>query len=216
MMPDDPLLTDPSLLGKLCSPGADEAAWGVFLGRYQPVLLGWCRGLGLQVADAEDVSQAVLGTLAQKLPTFRYQPETGSFRSWLRTLVANAVRNFWRGRARRPGEVGTGDSQVAELLHQAETSGSVDSLADEMNRRLETDRLLAVRAIELVKARIKEATWQAFALAELEGLPAPEVSERLGIPVAYVYVYKGRVCKLLRKTIEELQGQHPEGQEASS
>jgi RNA polymerase sigma-70 factor (ECF subfamily) len=215
MTPDDLLLTDLSLLGKLCSPGTDEAAWVLFLRRYQPVLLGWCRGLGLQPADADDVCQAVLGSLAQSLPGFRYDPRTGSFRGWLRATLTNAVRNFWRGRARRPGEVGTGDSRVAELLHQAEAAGSVDTLADEMNRRLEADRLLAARAIEVVQGRVKGATWQAFVLAELDGLPASEVAERLGIPVAYVYVYKDRVCKQLRKVIAELQGQNSEDQETS-
>lgn len=213
MTTDDPLLTSPSLLGKLCSPGVDEAAWAVFLRRYQPLLTGWCRGLGLQPADAEDVCQSILGTLAQKLPAFRYDPATGSFRAWLRTTVANAVRNFWRGRARRPADVGTGGSSAAELLQQAEASGSVETLVGEMDRRMEEDHQLALQAVQVVKAKVKEATWQAFALTALEERAGPEVAERLGIPVAYVYVYKDRVCKMLRKVIEELQRKRLEGQE---
>jgi RNA polymerase sigma-70 factor (ECF subfamily) len=200
-------LTDPSLLGKLCNASTNEAAWAVFLRRYQPALSGWCRGLGLQQADADDVCQSVLGTLAQKLPAFRYDPARGSFRGWLRTTVGNAVRNFWRGRARRPGDVGTGDSSVAGLLEQAEASGGVDTLVAEMDRRMAEDYLLAQQAISLVQARVKEPTWQAFALTALDGLSGAEVSARLGIPVAHVYVYKERVCKLLRQAVAQLQGQ---------
>jgi RNA polymerase sigma-70 factor (ECF subfamily) len=210
---DDPLLTDPSLLGRVCHAGDDHAAWASFLQRYQPVLLGWCRGLGLQPADAEDVCQSVLATLARKLPDFRYDKAAGSFRGWLRAALANAVRNFWRGRARRPADVAVGGSDVAELLQQAEARGSVDTLVAEVGRRLEDDYRLARRALELVQAKVKDTTWQAFALTALEGLAGAEVSARLGIPVAHVYVYKDRVCKLLRQAVERLQGQPTEGYE---
>ncbi len=216
MATDDPLLTDVSLLGKLCRPDADQTAWVLFLRRYQPVLTGWCRGLGLQPADAEDVCQSILGTLALKLPAFHYEPATGAFRGWLRTTVANAVRNFWRSRARHPADVGTGSSRVAELLQQAEAAGSVDTLAAELDQRLARDHQLALQAVHQVKAKVKPATWQAFALVALEGLAGPEAAERLGIPVAYVYVYKDRVCKMLRKVIEELRGQSSEGREMPS
>jgi RNA polymerase sigma-70 factor (ECF subfamily) len=211
----EPLTTDPSLLGRLCSPGNDEAAWAVFLRRYQPLLVGWCRMLGLQQADAEDVCQSVLAALAQRLPTFRYDPAHGSFRAWLRTLIGNAVRNFWRARARRPGDVGTGGADVVAQLQRAEAGGSVDMLVEEMDRHMGRDQLLAQRAVEQVKAKVKDATWQAFALAALEGRPGAEVSARLGIPVAHVYVYKDRVCKLLRQAVSDLQGQPAEGQESS-
>jgi len=213
--PNDPPVTDPSLLGKLCSPANNEEAWGVFLRRYQPVLGGWCRGLGLQQADADDVCQSVLSTLAQKLPAFRYDPARGSFRGWLRAAVGNAVRNFWRGRARRPGDVGTGDSGVAGLLEQAEASGGVDTLVAGLDQRMAEDFLLAQQAIGLVQAKVKGTTWKAFALTALEGLSGAEVSERLGIPVANVYVYKERVCKLLRQAVAELQGGPADGQESS-
>jgi RNA polymerase sigma-70 factor (ECF subfamily) len=211
--PNDPQGTDPSLLGRLCTPSNNEAAWAAFLRRYQPALLGWCRRLGLQEADAEDVCQSVLASLAQKLPVFRYDPAQGSFRGWLRTTVGNAVRNFWRGRARRPGDVGTGDSDVAGLLEQAEAAGDVESLVGEMDRRLTDDFLLAQMAIERVRPKVKDTTWQAFALTALEGVPGPEVAARLAIPVAHVYVYKDRVCKLLRQAVADLQGQPTPEQE---
>jgi RNA polymerase sigma-70 factor (ECF subfamily) len=105
--------------------------------------------------------------------------------------------------------VGSGDSRVAGLLEQAEASGSVDTLAAQIDQCMENDHLLAQQAIARVQAKVKETTWQAFVLTALEGLSGAEVSARLSIPVAHVYVYKDRVCKLLRQAVDELQSQPP-------
>ena len=69
---------DPStrvtLLERLRHDPANQAAWNEFVGQYGPTLYRWCRGLGLQEADAEDVTQMVLLRLVAKLRTFAYDP----------------------------------------------------------------------------------------------------------------------------------------------
>jgi hypothetical protein len=64
--------TSVTLLEQLRKTPADAASWEVFVDRYGPIILGWCRKWGLQEADALDVSQVVLATLAKAMRTFDY------------------------------------------------------------------------------------------------------------------------------------------------
>ena len=57
---DHPSRTSVTLLGRLRQDPKDQAAWNDFVARYEPRILQWCRGWGLQESDAQDVTQDVL------------------------------------------------------------------------------------------------------------------------------------------------------------
>ena len=59
-MNDDHLKTSLTLLARLRQDPKDQAAWSDFVARYGPSILQWCRGWGVQEADAQDVTQDVL------------------------------------------------------------------------------------------------------------------------------------------------------------
>ncbi len=82
--------THPSLLSRVRDP-ADSGAWREFELQYGPLMLGYCRRLGLQLTDAEDVRQVVLSDLSKTLPRFQFQPRRGKFRTYLGRAVKNAV-----------------------------------------------------------------------------------------------------------------------------
>ncbi len=42
--------------------------------------------------------QEVLVAVLNDLPKIQHNPRTGAFRSWLRTILVNRVREFWRAR----------------------------------------------------------------------------------------------------------------------
>src|SRR5258708_6420519 len=81
--------TRASLLARLAQSPADQASWAQFVARYGPQIGSWCRHWGLQEADAQDISQAVLALLASKLQSFVYDPQR-RFRSWLKLLTRHA------------------------------------------------------------------------------------------------------------------------------
>src|SRR5437868_2059722 len=81
--------TSATLLGRQRQAPTDQAAWGEFVDRYGPRIYAWCRRWHLQEADAQDVTQAVLVRLAEKISTFDYDPGR-SFRGWLKTLTRHA------------------------------------------------------------------------------------------------------------------------------
>ena len=105
--------TSATLLRRLWNPDNDEDAWRTFLGRYGPVIHRWCRRLGLQHADADEVGARVLAKLATALRAFTYDPAQ-RFRVWLKTLTHHAWSDFLA--ACRQAAKGSGDSGVQELL----------------------------------------------------------------------------------------------------
>jgi RNA polymerase sigma-70 factor (ECF subfamily) len=203
MGPPEPS-TSPTLLRELYNPENGERAWHTFLARYQPLIEAWCRGEGLNPADAEEVVARVLSSLARALRDFCYDP-AGRFRAWLRTVVHNAVGTFRREQRRRPGDRGSGDSDVRDALAQVPAPAE-ESLAEDLGRRLEEDLETARRVTEVVKAQVKSETWRAWWLTAIEGRPAAEVAAALGMTVAAVYVAKHRVGHRLREEGRRVRG----------
>src|SRR5438874_3816705 len=76
-------------------------AWTRFVRLYTPLFYAWARRLGAAPADADDLVQDVFTILVQQLPHFAYD-RGRSFRSWLRTILANKWRDHERRRAALP------------------------------------------------------------------------------------------------------------------
>jgi RNA polymerase sigma-70 factor (ECF subfamily) len=181
-----------SLLFRLTQPGPrDQRAWQEFVDHYAPLIYRWCRRHNLQDADAKDVTQQVLLKLANHLPDFSYDP-TKSFRAWLRTLSYHAWVDFLSDRKQR----GTGDSEAWSVLATVE---SREDLLQRIDDEFDLERL--ERAMARVRERVEPATWDAFRLTAIEGVPAAEVARRLGKKVATVYVARSNVQKMLQEEI---------------
>ncbi len=112
--------TSLSLLERL-QRNPSESAWRDVVELYSPLLDDWLTRFKLQGADREDLVQESLTTVLQHVGSFRHGGQ-GSFRAWLRAVVANRVREFWRRRGRHPQA--TGDSDFAEMLQQLESPES--------------------------------------------------------------------------------------------
>jgi RNA polymerase sigma-70 factor (ECF subfamily) len=196
-MAEGPLpTTRVTLLARLRLDQTDQVAWADFVERYGRHIYRWCRQWKLQDADAEDVTQAILLKLAQKLPEFAYDP-TRSFRGWLKTLAHHAWRDFVD--SRRPAQ-GTGDQSVWELLDTLEAR---DDLVLKLEEAYDLELLEAAQA--RVRLRVAPHTWEAFKLVALEGKPAAEVALTVQMQVAMVYVAKSKVQKMLQEEIKNLE-----------
>jgi RNA polymerase sigma-70 factor (ECF subfamily) len=208
-MPGDDPATDSLQLRKLWNPENDQTAWRLFMERYHPAIYAWCRQAGLQHADADEISGQVQLKLATAMRNFQYDP-THRFRAWLKTIVDNTLKNYWRDTANRPGSRGTGDSGVHEQLQVAEAPCDVDSLVMQLDESLMGD---IERATAQVRQRIKPQTWEAYWMTAIEERSAIEAAERLGMTVAAVYVAKNRVGRMLRETGASLHSSADEGVE---
>src|SRR5215831_17297303 len=107
--------TRPSLLVRIRDTD-DTAAWAQFVEIYAPLVYGFARRHGLQDADAADVTQEVMQSVSKAAHKLEYDPERGSFRAWLFTVVRNKVSTFLI--RRKPAERGSGGSDAQGLLTQ--------------------------------------------------------------------------------------------------
>jgi RNA polymerase sigma-70 factor (ECF subfamily) len=199
MRPDADPRTRASLLLRLRRDPTDQAVWAEIVGRYGPLIHGWCLRWRLQEADAQDVTQDVLLRLATRLRDLDYDPAR-SFRAWLKTLARHACSDAFEKRARPGG--GSGDSRVADLLDTVEAR-------DDLLRRLEEgfDQEVLAEAGERVRRRVAAATWEAFRLTAVDGLSGAAAAERLGLKVATVFSHRRNVQKLLQDEVRRLSGE---------
>jgi len=90
--------TFPSLLQRLRANPGDRAAWEHFDTLYRPLLTSWLQRNALQHHYMDDQLQEVLAAVVREMPSFQYNPEKGRFRDWLRQILVNRLREFWRQR----------------------------------------------------------------------------------------------------------------------
>lgn len=173
----------------------DQEAWGEFVRLYAPVVYRFARRRGLQDADAADLTQDVLRSLAGSVAAF--DPAQGLFRSWLFTLVHRRLFDWVKSRDRQP--VAAGDEATQQFLNDAPDRDDEDFWNQQYERQL-----FAVAA-ERIQLSFSDATWQAFWQTAVDGKSGHEVAQALGISVAAVYLAKSRVMSKLKAEIARLQ-----------
>jgi DNA-directed RNA polymerase specialized sigma24 family protein len=117
---------------------------------------------------------------------------------WLRGILANRLRDFWRARRRRPLATGDSDFHDQVLQQLEDPTNDLTRLWDRKH-----DQHVARQLLALVKPDFSPVTWQAFSRV-LEGERAAKVAADLGISVNAVYLAKSSVIKRLREEMEGL------------
>jgi RNA polymerase sigma-70 factor (ECF subfamily) len=191
-----PPLTRASLLVRLRDP-SDADAWKEFVRLYAAVIYGFARKRGLQDADAADLMQEVLRSVAGHVGRLDYDPGKGTFRGWLYAITRNKVYNFLESRRRHAR--GTGDTNAHQRL---EEHPGRPTDADDWDR--EYERKAFAWAADRVRNEFQPNTWQAFWLTAVDGQNAKDVGRRLGLSPGAVYVAKSRVLARLREEISTL------------
>lgn len=176
----------------------NNQAWEQLVDIYQPLIAAWLRRHSVPVQDAADVAQEIMTIMIREIPRFEHSGRTGAFRSWLRNVTANRVRQFWRDGRVRPKAVG--DSDFRMMLSELEDPHS------EMTARWNAQHDLHV--LQQITASITEEftakSMQIFRRHVLQQLPAGEVAAEFGISVAGVYQVKSRILRRLREEAEGL------------
>jgi RNA polymerase sigma factor (sigma-70 family) len=192
-----PPATSQTLLGRLRHDPTDQAAWDDFVNRYGRTIYRWGRTWGLQEADAEDMTQAVLLRLARQMSGFEYDPN-GSFRGWLKTVAYRSWCDFLDTRKRTTA--GSGDSAVLQLLDSVPARDELIQKLDD-----EYDRELLEKAMARVQLRVQDRTWDAFRMTALESVPGAEAAAALHMTPGAVYVARSKVQKMIQEEIQEIE-----------
>jgi RNA polymerase sigma factor (sigma-70 family) len=179
---------------------ADSDAWAEFATLYGPVVYGFARKRGLQDADASDLVQDVLRSVARNAEKLEYDPKRGTFRGWLYTVARNKIFNFLnsqRNRARGVGDDGSDHDRLDSLADKREDQEAI--------WELEYQRRLSSLAMDAVKHEFQPATWKAFWATAVDGKTAADIGRELGMTTGAVYVAKSRVLARLREKVTDLQ-----------
>ena len=119
----------------------------------------------------------------------------GAFRAWLRGILANRLRKYFR------------DRPPAAAAIDLDAVADPDSVLGRAWDR-EHDEHLAARALRLVEGDFAPATWAAFRRQVLDGRPPREVASELGISVNAVLLAKSRVLRMLQEEIRRLEAEN--------
>ncbi len=189
--------TSLSLLERLRQSPENEG-WNRIVDLYTPLIRAWMRRYDVQDSDANDLVQEVLLTVSKELGTFEHRGQPGAFRGWLKAILINRLRKFWRARDRHPQA--RGDSDIDARLAQLDDPSSEMSLI--WNR--EHDQYVLRQLLALAEPHFESATWTAFCRVALDGKKPDVVAEELGISLNAVCLAKSRVLRRLRQESEGL------------
>jgi len=167
-------------------------SWQTLVELYSPLMRGWLIRNGAALSDVDDIVQDVLIRVVRLIPDFRLEPRPGSFRSWLRSITVNCLREHARRRRKQPAA--QGGSDYGDMIQQlADPQSGLSKLWDR-----EHDEHVTQYLLQQVRADFSANTWQAFQRFTLDGLSADEVSQELGISPNAVFIAKSRVMARLR------------------
>ncbi len=167
----------------------DQASWTRLVALYTPWLHRFLRHARVGENDVEDLRQEVLSVMVREMPQFEHNGHTGAFRSWMRNIVMNRLRGYWRARQTAERLV-----QGEELLKSIEDPlARLDALWDQ-----EHDRYVAQELLKLVEPAFSRGAWQAFRRQVIDGVRAADTARELGISVNAALLAKSRVLRHLR------------------
>lgn len=183
-----------SLLLKLRD-SADSESWHEFVAVYRPVVYRMARRRGMQDADAQDLAQAVLISVADSVDRWQTDPQRARFRTWLSRVARNAIIDAFRRKRPDVGEGGT--TQIARLQQHPEP--------DHAEIDTEHRRELFRWAARQVRWEFAEETWLAFWRTAVETRPVQEVAEELGKSPGAIYIARSRVMRRLQERVQEVE-----------
>jgi RNA polymerase sigma-70 factor (ECF subfamily) len=189
--------TSLSLLNRLRNSPENEG-WNRLTELYAPLIRRWLQRYDVQDCDAQDLIQEVLLAVSKDLGSFDHPGQPGAFRGWLKAILINRLRKFWRSRDHRPQA--RGDSAIDAKLAQLDDPTS--ELSQIWNR--EHDQYVLRQLLALAEPHFEPNTWKVFCRVALEGAKADVVAQEMGISKNAVIVAKCRVLSRLRQESEVL------------
>ena len=202
MNPDHLIPTRWSLISRLKN-WDDQASWREFFDTYWKLIYSVAIKAGLTDAEAQDVVQETILTVAKKINDFKTEAAHGSFKGWLLNTTRWRIADQFGKRlpAGEPlGQHSDETARTATAERVPDPAGFVlESVWDE-----EWAENLRAAALEKVKGKIAPEEFQIFDLCVLRACPVKQVATKLGLKVWKVYFAQKKVSRLLRREMKRL------------
>jgi len=172
----------------------DEDAWREISEYYRAFVYSILRKMMVNDAALDDLNQEVLISLMSKLK--HYDQSKGKFRSWLGTLVANQVKNFFRSNA---SESRKRNSYAETLLtEEPERQGNLTDLIEK-----EWSDYVTLRALDQIKESFHGKALEVFKLS-LAGRSIQEIEQLTQLKPSSIYTLRNRVKAAMVSTIKTM------------
>lgn len=195
-MPEFPETAE-SLIVRIRDP-SNRAAWDHFEQLYRPVIFRIARAKGLQHADALDLVQQVLLSVASAIGQYEKRDDEIRFRHWLSRITRNAIL---KALTRQPRDRACGGSAILDVLSEVPSADA----ETEALLRLEYRRELFRQAARRVRREVAESTWLAFEMSLLQRSSVEQTAGLLNLSTGSVYAARSRVMRRLRDAVRRLE-----------
>jgi RNA polymerase sigma-70 factor (ECF subfamily) len=182
----------------------DQESWREFFNLYWKLIYGVAIKAGLNDAEAQDVVQETIMTVAKNLKKFEVGSERGSFKSWLLQTTRWRIADQFRKRLPISVERNT---LVNATTHTSTSELVPDPASMELDAIWEQDwrRTLSDAALANLKNQVDPEEYQIFDLHIFKELSALDVARKMNVKLARVYFAKYKIARLLRKEIRRLE-----------
>ena len=182
----------------------DAASWQLFSGTYSKLIHKTAIQAGLGEAEAQDVVQDTLLSVAKKMQNFEYNPAMGSFKGWLLQLTGWRIKNQLKKRLpveHLEASAGDESSRTGTAMRVPDPAGvSMAAFWD-----VEWQKNLMEAAIQRVKTMASPRQYEIFHLHVVKKMPAARVAMALNVSAAQVYLAKHRITALVKKEVRRLE-----------
>ena len=181
----------------------DAEAWKRLVQLYSRRIYRWCRRSGLQAADAGNVVQEVLRSVARKLPDFHHEGKTDSFRGWIKRITTNKINDHYRNEGKQLVRPRGGTDAHRQLLDFPQLSNTHEpSWATARGSQQETHKFqIDPKQLERVRSQFSERDWRMFWRVVVDGQSAVDVGDEFGVTGNTVRIVKMRLLRRLREQL---------------
>jgi RNA polymerase sigma-70 factor (ECF subfamily) len=196
------MVTRRSLVDRLAD-WRDQKNWNEFFETYWKLIYSVAIKAGLTDAEAQDVVQETVITVAKRVDGLKYDPARGSFKGWLLHITRWRIADQFR--KREPAEV----SRVTR--RDTRRTATIDRAPDPQGFDLESTweaewrENLVAAAITRIKRKVDARQYQIFDCYVMKEWPAQKVAKELGVSIAQVYLAKHRISALMKKELKGLE-----------
>ena len=184
----------------------DQKTWDEFYQTYWRLIYAVAIRAGLRPEEAFDCVQETIFSIAKQSKKKLYDPEQGSFKTWLMNMTRWRINDQFRKRKKDTAMIGGewDDERKTAVIDRIE-----DPNGDVLSRLwdVEWKKNVADAALARVKAQVSPKQYQIFDFYVIRQWEPPKVQEKLNVSMAQVYLAKHRVGAVLKKELAKLENE---------
>ena len=181
----------------------DQSSWQDFFDTYWKLIYSGALKAGLNEAEAQEVVQETMISVAKHMPTFEYDRAIGSFKAWLLTMTRWRITDQLRKRRRLAAHDSFDDTDA----HARMTGKMVDPVSECLDALWDAEwqKNLLDAAIDKVRRRLDPQKYQIFDFYVNKEWSSDDVAKAFGISIDQVYLAKHRVTEMITEEVKRLE-----------